>query len=97
MKTFHGSYIHRGANFILKFCAKSIKEASKLIGTTPYQIKTYYFITENESFNGIIAEPYGSRTVVDYGFGKGKIYFDSLEHLMKTVNEKVDRYYKNSQ
>ena len=95
MKTFHGRYIYRGANFIIKFCAKSVNEAAKLINITPYQIKTYYSINEYEKINGIIAEPYGSRTVVDYKLGKEKIYFDNLEHLKKIVDEKVDRYYKH--
>jgi hypothetical protein len=96
MKTFHGSYIYRGANFIIKFCAKSIKEASMLIDTTPYQIKTYYSINEQTYFSGIIAEPYGSRTVVDYGFGKEKIKFKDLSDLKDKVNVAVDKFYNNS-
>jgi hypothetical protein len=95
MKTFYGAYIYRGANFIIKFCAKSIKDAANLIDTTPYQIATYYTVAFKDDFEGIIAEPYGSRTVIDYKFGKEEIHFSNLKHLKETVDEKVDRYYKH--
>lgn len=96
MKTFHGSYIYRGANFIISFCAKTYKAAALLVDTTEYQIKTYYSVGMDKTITGVIAEPYGTRTVIDYGFGKEKIQFESIEHLNKVIDEKANKYWNKA-
>jgi hypothetical protein len=95
MKTFSGSWIYRGANFIVRFGAKSVREAAKMAGESEYRIKNYYSVVKERDveYDGIVAEPYGSRTVIDYGFGKKDVFFENFFVMEAEIDQRADEYW----
>jgi hypothetical protein len=90
MKKFSGNILYRGRSLDVEFCAKSVKEAAKILDCSENYIRKYMYcnpVSEGGTFTGVNAVPYGS--VALEVLEKGKEY--DIEEAKRLIDEYAEK------
>ncbi|MFA5366679.1 MAG: hypothetical protein WC333_02245 [Dehalococcoidia bacterium] len=89
MKRFNGNIIYRGRSLDVEFCAKTIKEAARILDSSEHYVRKYMFyspVGEGGAFTGVNAVPYGYQALLVLEKGK--------EYDLNEAKRLIDEYAK---
>jgi hypothetical protein len=94
MKRFNGNILYRGRSLDVSFCAKSIKEAAKILDCSESYVRKFIYVNtvgEGGVFTGVIAVPYGYQAL--QVLEKGKEY--DLEEAKRLIDKYAEKQMNN--
>lgn len=96
MKVFNANLGYRGRFFDVTFCAKTMKEACKIIDVNMYYMKTYIGsgMEIKTPFTEIYATAYSHKAVVDIGH-RNKILYEDAKIIVDRKCDEVSESWKN--
>ncbi len=88
MKEYSANYSYRGRWFDFRFCAKSNKDAAKILDCSPYYISNYCTHQKTDSpYPEIYVKPYCHKAKKDIGHNN-EMLFEDAKNIIDKVAEK---------
>jgi hypothetical protein len=96
MKEYSANYAYRGRYFDFRFCAKSNKEAAKILGCSAYHVSNYYTHQKIDNpYPEIYVIPHCYKAKKDIGHNKEMLFEDAKNKIDK-VAEKWNKKFNNN-